>query len=86
MSRPRIRAHIVLVLVWVGGGVALLLMTLDALDLGDDEKALAMVPAFFLWGLFGGLSFYYYRKYRGSKKPSEYGLAQFLHEYDWPDW
>jgi hypothetical protein len=66
-------------------GVVLVLVTLDAMDLGDDEKAQASVPIFLVWGFIGGLSFYHYRKYRGSKKPSEYGLSQFLRDYDWPD-
>ena len=37
------------------------------------------------WYLFGGLWVYHYGRYRGSKNPSEYGLTQFLRDYDWPD-
>ena len=80
MRRPRVRVHIVLVLLWVGVGVALLLALLG------DESARDIVPLSFLWGLIGGVPAYYYRKQRGSKKPSEYGIAQFLRDYDWDDY
>ena len=79
MRRPRVRAHIVLVLLWVGAGVALLLVPLG------DASAEGIVPVLLLWCVIGGTPAYYYRKYRGSKDPSEYGLAQFLRDYDWPD-
>ena len=79
MRRSRVRAHIVLALLWVGAGVALLLVSLG------DASATDIVPLSILWCGIGGSASYVYRKYRGSKDPSEYGLAQFLHDYDWAD-
>ena len=77
MRRPRIRGHIVLVLLWVGVGVALLLALLG------DESARDIVPVLFLWGIIGVVPAYSYRKERGSKDPSEYGLVQYLRDHDW---